>query len=153
MMPADDATRIRNIAILGQGGAGKTTLADALLFAGGVVNRLGRVTEGSSSFDFEPEEQKHQVSVSSALHHLSWKKHEITIVDTPGYANFLTDSRHALRAVDGAVFVIPGSAVKVETQRLWAWTQEEGIGCVGFLGNLDREKVEVEAVLERVGAA
>ncbi|MGH7858988.1 MAG: GTP-binding protein, partial [Candidatus Binatia bacterium] len=152
-MPADDVSRIRSIATLGQGGVGKTTLADALLFAGGTVNRLGHVTEGSSNFDFEPEEHKHQVSISSAVHHVSWKKHEITIVDTPGYANFLADSRHALRAVDGGVLLIPGSAVKVETQRLWAWTEEEGIGCIGFLSNLDRESVEIDAVLERVGAA
>src|ERR1043166_10211835 len=101
--------------MLGQGGVGKTSLADALLFAAGKVNRLGRVDDGSSLFDFEPEETRHKVSISAALNHVSWKKHEITIVDTPGYASFLHESRQAMRAVDGGVFVLsPSGQRKVE---------------------------------------
>ncbi len=93
--------------MIGQGSIGKTSLADALLFAAGKVNRLGRVDDGSSLFDFEPEETRHRVSISTALHHLAWRKHELTIVDTPGHANFLNESRQALRrrrrGGDGAV--------------------------------------------------
>src|SRR5262249_35276417 len=119
-MPIEDVSKIRNVAILGQGGVGKTSLADALLFAAGKVNRLGRVDDGSSLFDFEPEEIRHKVSISASLHHLHWKKHEVTVVDTPGYANFLSESRQALRAVDGAVVILPPSGqVKIELQRLW----------------------------------
>ncbi|MGH7804678.1 MAG: elongation factor G, partial [Candidatus Binatia bacterium] len=152
-MAVDDVTRIRNIAIFGQGGVGKTSLADALVFAAGGAARLGRVDDGSSLFDFEPEEAKHKVSVASAIYTTSWKKHEVTIVDTPGYANFLAESRHALRVVDGAIVVIPpGGQVKVELERLWGWSGEEGVGCVGFIGNLDREELDLDAVLERVGA-
>ena len=153
-MPTEDVSKIRNVAILGQGGVGKTSLADALLFAAGKVNRLGRVDDGSSFFDFEPEEIRHKVSISASLHHLQWKKHEVTIVDTPGYANFLSESRQAMRVVDGAVVVLPPSGqVKVELQRLWAWAQEEGLGCVGFVTHLDREAVDLENALEQTSKA
>ena len=147
-----DVSQVRNVAMIGQGGVGKTSLADALLFAAGKVNRLGRVDDGSSLFDFEPEEIRHKVSVSAALHHLAWKKHELTIVDTPGYANFLDESRQALRAVDGAVMVLPPNGqVKVELQRLWAWARDEEVGCVGFMTHLDRDSTDLEAVLTHVG--
>jgi elongation factor G len=149
-MPIEDVSKIRNVAILGQGGVGKTSLADALLFAAGKVSRLGRVDDGSSLFDFEPEEIRHKVSISASLHHLHWKKHEVTLVDTPGYANFLSESRQAMRAVDGAVAVLsPSGQVKVELQRLWAWAQEEGLGCVGFITHLDREAVDLDSALEQ----
>ncbi len=151
-MAIEDVSKIRNVALLGQGGVGKTSLGDALLFAAGATNRLGRVDDGSSLFDFEPEETRHKVSISAALHHASWKKHEITIVDTPGYSSFLAESRHALRAVDGGVLVLsPGGQVKVELERLWAWSGEEGLGCVGFLTHLDKEIGEFERALEHVG--
>ncbi len=150
-MAIEDVAKIRNVAMLGQGSVGKTSLADALLFAAGKVNRLGRVDDGSSLFDFEPEETRHKVTISAALHHLSWKKHEITIVDTPGSASFLSESRQALRAVDGAVLVLaPSGQVKVELQRLWGWAQEEGLGCVAFVTHLDREPGDVEQALDHV---
>jgi elongation factor G len=153
-MPIEDVSKIRNVAILGQGGVGKTSLADALLFAAGKVNRLGRADDGSSLFDFEPEEIRHKVSISASFHHLQWKKHEVTVVDTPGYANFLNESRQALRAVDGAVVVLsPSGQVKVELQRLWGWAQEEGIGCVGFVTHLDREAVDLDNALEQTSKA
>src|ERR1044072_8979219 len=125
--------------MLGQGGVGKTSLADALLFAAGKVTRLRRVDDGSSLFDFEPEETRHKVSISTALHHLTWKKHEITIVDTPGYASFLSGSREALRAVDGAVLVLsPSGQVKVELSKLWEYAGERGLGCIGYVTHLDK---------------
>src|SRR5207237_594108 len=131
---------IRMSAQLGQCEIGNTSLADALQFASGKVNRLGRVDDGSSLFDFEPEETRHKVSISAALHHLPWKKHEVTIVDTPGYASFLSESRQAMRAVDGGVLVLSASGqVKIELQKLWAWAQEDNLGCVGFITHLDRE--------------
>jgi elongation factor G len=151
---ARDAASIRNVAVVGQGGVGKTTVAEAMLFAGGATSRLGRVTDETSNFDFEPEEHRHKVSISTALHHLAWKRHEITVVDTPGYANFLVETRHALRAVDGAVLVLPPSGqLKVETQRIWGWLGEEGIGAIGFVTYLDREGTDPAALLDRVGQA
>jgi elongation factor G len=153
-MPIDDVGKIRNVAMLGQGSVGKTSLADALLFAAGKVKQLGRVDDGSSLFDFEPEETRHKVSISTALHHLSWKKHEVTIVDTPGYASFLSESRQALCAVDGGVLVLsPSGQVKVELAKLWEAAAERNIGCIGFITHLDREAGDVESALQQVSTA
>ena len=95
---ADDVKLVRGVGVAGQGGVGKTSLADALLFGAGAVTRLGRVDDGSSVFDFEPEEIRRKITLSSALHSLTWKKHDITLVDLPGYANFLPDALNCMRA-------------------------------------------------------
>src|SRR4030095_937103 len=108
-MPADDVTRIRSVAIVGQGGAGKTPVADALLFAAGAVTRIGRVDDGTSSFDTEPEEARRKSSITGAIHHCGWKKHEVNLIDTPGYSAFLHDTRNCLAAATG-VLVGLGSA-------------------------------------------
>src|SRR5205814_7260296 len=84
-MPAEEVTRLRNVAVVGQGGAGKTTVADALLFAAGASSRLGRVDDGSSAFDIEPEEVRRKSSITAGLHHAAWRKHELNLIDTPGY--------------------------------------------------------------------
>ena len=110
-MPAEEVAKIRNVAIVGQGGTGKTTVADALLFAAGVTNRLGRVDDGSSLFDTEPEEARRKSTITGALHHASWRKHDLNVIDTPGYSAFLHDTRNCLRAATGAVLVLgPRSA-------------------------------------------
>ena len=103
-MAAMELENLRSVGILGQGGSGKTSLAEAMLFAAGATQRLGRVQDGTSIFDYEPEEIKHQVSISSAFHSLSWKKHSLTVADTPGYAAFLADSINCTRAFGAAVF-------------------------------------------------
>ncbi|MEA2623989.1 MAG: elongation factor [Candidatus Binatota bacterium] len=150
-MPVEDGSKIRNVAIFGQGGVGKTSLADGLLFASGAAARLGHTSDGSSAFDFEPEEIHHQVSLSTALATVPWRKHEITLLDTPGYANFLAETRDALRVVDGGVLLLPpGAQIKVETERVWRWAGEEGIGCLGFVSNLDREEADLDGLLERL---
>src|SRR3989304_2178301 len=102
-MAIEDVSQVRSIGIVGQGGGGKTSLAEAMLFNAGVTTRLCRVDDGSSNFDFEPEEVRRRLSLSGAFHHAPWKKHEIIIVDTPGYANFLPDTLNAMRACSGAV--------------------------------------------------
>src|SRR5262245_3408722 len=118
-MPADEVAKIRNVAIVGQGGGGKTTVADALLFAAGAVNRIGRVDDGSSMFDTEPEEARRKSSITSGLHHASWKKLELNVIDTPGYSAFLHDARNCLKAATGAVVVVgpTGGEAKVELEK------------------------------------
>ena len=105
-MPAEEVARLRNVAIVGQGGAGKTTVADALLFAAGASTRLGRVDDGSSAFDIEPEEVRRKSSIAGGLHHAPWRKHELNLIDTPGYSAFLHDTHNCLRAATGAVLVL-----------------------------------------------
>ena len=91
-MAADDMHSIRTIGLLAEGGAGKTTLGEALLYAAGETTRQGRVEDESSVFDFEPEEMRRKTTLSTAFHTLHWKKHDICLVDPPGYANFLPDT-------------------------------------------------------------
>ena len=141
-MSAEEVARLRNVAIVGQGGTGKTSVADALLFAAGAVTRLGRVDDGSSAFDTEAEEQKRKSTITAALHHLTWRKHEVNLLDTPGYSAFLHDSRNCLVAATGAVLVLgpTGGEVKVETEKVWGWCRERGLPVVGFVTRLDRER-------------
>jgi len=153
-MPADEVSKIRNVAIVGQGGAGKTTVADALLVAAGAVSRFGRVDEGSSAFDTEPEEIRRRSSITAALHHAAWRKHELNLIDTPGYSPFLHDTRNCLRAATGAVLVLgpTGGEVKVETEKVWAWCEELGLPRIAFVTRMDRERAAIEHALDDLKA-
>jgi len=153
-MATEEVTKLRNVAIIGQGGTGKTTVADALLFAAGATTRLGRVDDGSSAFDIEPEEQRRKSTITAALHHAPWRKHEINLIDTPGYSAFLHDTRNCLRAATGAVLVLgpTGGEAKVEVEKLWAWCQELGLPRIGFVTRMDRERASIEHALEDLKA-
>jgi elongation factor G len=143
-MATDDVQRIRSIGLIGQGDVGKTTLGEAMLFTAGVVTRMGRIGDGTAAFDFEPEEIKHQVSLGAAFHHVPWKKCEITLVDTPGYANFLSEARCCLRGLTGAVLVLsPTGDLKVEAERVWTWAQEERLPIAVFVNRMDRERADL----------
>src|SRR4026207_1970207 len=96
IMAVAEFDKLRNVGILGQGGSGKTSLGEAILFAAGATQRFGKVLDGTSVLDFEPEEIKHRVTISTAFHSLSWKKYGITLIDTPGYAAFLADSINSI---------------------------------------------------------
>ena len=153
-MPADEVAKVQNIAVVGQGGAGKTTVADALLFAAGAVTRLGRVDDGTSAFDTEPEEQRRKTTITAALHHVAWRKHEVNLIDTPGYSSFLHDARNCLHAATGAVLVLgpTGGEVKVEAEKVWGWLAELGIPAVGFITRMDRERADVGHALKDLQA-
>ena len=150
-MAATELEKLRNVGILGQGGSGKTSLGEAMLFVAGVTQRLGRVQDGTSVFDYEPEEVNHLTSISTAFHSLGWKKCNITLVDSPGYAAFLADTINCMRAFGGAVFVLnPSVGLRVESERLWARAGELGIGRMLFVSKMDHEQPGVE---ERVNSA
>ncbi|TMA83454.1 MAG: elongation factor G [Deltaproteobacteria bacterium] len=153
-MAAEEVARIRNIGIVGHGGTGKTYLADALVFAAGATNRLGKVDDGSSLFDFEPEEVRRRTTIASAFHHCTWKKHEVTLADTPGYSVFQAETRATLAAMTGAVLVLsPHGEVKVELEHAWTWCGELGIPVLGFMSRLDREETDLPSALEPVVTA
>ena len=147
-MAAIEAGQLRNVGLLGHRGAGKTSLGEAMLFAAGSTNRLGRVEDGSSAFDYEPEEIHRQVSISAAFHSLEWKKTVCALVDTPGFATFLPETIHSLAAFGGAVFVLhAGAGLRVETERLWGYAGERGLPRMFFVNRMDREETDpVEAV-------
>ncbi len=119
-MKVYDAAAIRNVALVGHGGCGKTQLISAMLFAAGAVNRLGRVDDGSTVTDFDDEEIARKHTLSSSLAHAEWQNTKINLIDTPGLANFLTDARAALRVAEGAVVVVDAvHGVEVQTEKLW----------------------------------
>jgi elongation factor G len=136
-----ETNRLRNIAIIAHGKAGKTTLAEAMLFDSGSTDRLGRVDDGSSVMDFEPEEIKRSLSISSSFNYLEWNKHKINILDTPGDANFIIDTKNSLQAVDGSVIVIDAvSGVEVQTEKVWEYASQFGLPRLFFISKLDRER-------------
>ncbi len=133
--------RLRNVALIAHGKAGKTTLAEAMLFDGGQTDRLGKVDEGTSVMDFEPEEIKRNLSISSSFHHVEWDKHKINLVDTPGDANFIMDTKNSLQAVDGAIVVVDAVAgVEVQTEKVWEYAGQFELPCLFFVSKMDRER-------------
>ena len=111
--------KLRNLGIVGQGDAGKTSLVEAILFNTGMTDRLGKVDDGSSNMDFEPEETKRKITITSTLHHCEWNDHDLHIVDTPGYTNFLHDTRGCMRVLGGAVLVISWRGVHSVSSGDW----------------------------------
>ena len=136
-----ETSKIRNLGIIAHGGAGKTSLAEAILFNTGMIDRLGRVDDGTSTMDFEPEEIKRKISITSALDHCEWNGHSIHIVDTPGYGNFIADTRACMRTLDCAVVILSAiSGVKAQTEEIWSWANEFEIPRIAFVNKLDRER-------------
>ncbi|HXG22468.1 MAG TPA: elongation factor G [Methylomirabilota bacterium] len=147
-MAVDDIRRMRTVGLLAEGGAGKTTLGEALLYAAGATTRPGRVEDGSSVFDFEPEEIRRKITLSTAFHSLTWKRHHVFLVDPPGYANFLADTRYAMEAMSSAVFVAnPSGQLKVESERLWGWANDLGLARLVCISRADREEGSLEQAL------
>ncbi|MFC1516653.1 GTP-binding protein, partial [Thermodesulfobacteriota bacterium] len=140
---AENTESLRNIALAAHGGAGKTSLAEAMLFNTGVTNRLGRVEDGNTAMDFEPEELKRKISLSSSFHQCDWKNHTISLIDTPGDQNFFSDTRCCMQAADGVVVVIDAvDSVKVQTEQAWEFIEELNLPCVIFINKLDRERAD-----------
>lgn len=148
---SESVNELRNIGLVGHGGAGKTSLAEALLFDAGVTNRLGSVDKGSSVMDFEPEEVRRHISISTAFHQYTWKKHKVNIIDTPGDANFFSDTRSCLLAADGAIFVIEAiDGVKVQTEQAWEFADKLEMPRVVFINKMDRDRADFFATLKDV---
>ena len=142
-MPNVDVKEVRNIAILSHGAAGKTSLADALLFTSGAVDLMGSVDAGNSVFMHEPEEISRKISITSSLGFADWKGVRINIIDTPGYINFLEEARGTLRAVDGAVLIISAiSGVKAETEKIYKFACDYEIPRIAFVSKLDKERAD-----------
>ena len=143
--------QIRNIALIAHVGSGKTSLGEAMLFNAKVTTRLGRVDDGTSNFDFEPEEIKRKITISSAIHHCSWKKHFINIIDTPGDDNFLSETKLALQGADGVILVIDATAgVKVGTEKVWEFAEELSLPKIIYVSKMDRERADFYKVVEEV---
>lgn len=143
------ADRIRNVGLFSHGGAGKTSLAEALLYDSETVNRLGKVEDGTTVTDFDPDEIKRRISVSTALAPLAWRDTKINVIDAPGYADFLGEVNSALRVTDGAVVLIDASAgIEVGTEQAWRLLDDRKIPRLVFINKMDRENANFSRFLE-----
>ena len=137
------ADRIRNVALIGHRGSGKTSLCEALLFEAGVINRLGRVQDGSTVSDFEPDEQERSMSIGASVASFEHADRKVNLIDTPGEPSFIADTIAALRVVDAAVVVVNAvMGVEVHTERLWERAEGEGLARLVFVNMLDRERAD-----------
>src|SRR5581483_6515191 len=145
--------KIRNIAVVGHRGVGKTSLAEALLFQAGKTTRLGTVEGGTTTSDWDDLEQKRAMSLSGSLLHVDWQERKINLVDCPGDAGFQADTYAALRVVEGALVVVSGvMGVEVNTSKVWRRADEYELSRVVYLNMLDRERADFFRVLEAVRA-
>jgi elongation factor G len=148
-MKVYDAQTLRNVALVGHSGAGKTQLLSALLFDAGAVNRLGRVDDGSSVTDYDEEEIARKHTLSSSLAYAEWNKNKINFIDTPGMANFLSEARATLRVADTALVVVDAvSGVQVSTEKVWEIAGELEVPRLVVLNRVDRERASLERSLD-----
>jgi len=146
-----ESKSLRNMAVIGHGGTGKTSICESLLYVSGKNERLGRVDDGSSTMDFEPEEQKKHVSISSAANFVEWEKHKINIIDTPGDSNFTFDIECSLSVVDNVVVVIDSvGGVEFQTQKVWELADKYCLPRIIFVNRMDRERADFNKVLESI---
>ena len=147
-MKVHTVANIRNVALVGHSGSGKTQLASAILFDTAMVNRLGTVDDGTTVTDFDEEEIARKHTLSSSVAYAEWGKIKINIIDTPGVANFMSDTRAAMRVADAAVIVVDAVAgVEVQTEKVWNIAQELELSCLVVLNRLDRERASLDRSL------
>jgi len=149
-----DGQNIRNVALVGHGGSGKTQLISALLFAAGMVNRLGKVDDGTSVTDYDEEEIQRKFSISAALAYAEWGKTKINFIDTPGYNIFLHETEAGLLAADSVLMLVHGVAgVEVQTEKTWKFAEERGLPSLIVLNQMDRDRASFDRSLESLRSA
>lgn len=140
--------KLRNVCLMSHGGAGKTTLAEAMLFNTGVLDRFGKVNDGTTATDYDPEEIKRKITISTAMAPCEWKDCKINIIDTPGYFDFVGEVKQGIRVSDSAVILVPAKGgVAVGTEKAWAYAKEQGIPKIFFVSKMDEENANFFEVL------
>lgn len=146
-----ESKSLRNLAIVGHGGTGKTSLCESFLFISGKNERLGRVDDGTSIMDYEPEEQKRRISISSSINFVEWNKYKINIIDTPGDSNFTYDIKCSMSVVENALVVIDAvGGVEFQTQKVWEYADGFNLPRIVFINRLDRERADFSAALASI---
>ncbi|HEY7867769.1 MAG TPA: elongation factor G [Methylomirabilota bacterium] len=144
-----DIAKIRNVAFVGHGGVGKTSLVEAILFACGATTRLGRVDDGTTTTDFDPDEIKRKISLNTAAAFCDHKGHRLNLIDTPGYGDFVADARAGLRVASAAVVVVDAVAgVQVQTEKVWKFANDYSLPRAIVINRLDRERADFSRTLE-----
>ena len=149
-----DIGKIRNVAFVGHGGVGKTSLVESILFASGAITRLGRVDDGTTTTDFDPDEIKRKISLNTAVAFCDYKGHRFNLIDTPGYGDFVADARGGSPRGDAAMMVVDAVAgVQVQTEKVWKFAGEYALPRVIVISRLDRERADFFRTLESCGSA
>lgn len=143
--------QLKNVGIFAHGSAGKTSLVEAMLFNTGAINRLGRVEDGTTTSDYHPEEVKKQITIHTSIVPCEWKENKLNLLDTPGFSDFISDVKGALRVVDGALFVICAVAgVEVQTELIWGMADERRMPRAVFVNKMDRENASFDKTLSEM---
>lgn len=149
-----ETNSIRNVAVVGHGGCGKTTLVSAMLFITGAASRLGKVEDGTTTTDFDPDEIERRISLQAGVAFSEWRKVKINLIDAPGYANFFGEAKAALRVADAAIFVVDSvSGVEVQTTKAWRVAGEYGLPRMVVVNRMDRERASYDRVLDSLQSA
>lgn len=143
--------KVRTFALVGHGDAGKTSLTEAMLYDANMTTRLGKIEQGNTVTDYDPKEIKRGISINSSLAYLNWKDATFNIIDTPGYLDFIVDTKSSLRVVDCAIMVVCGvSGVEVQTEKVWDYAEEFQIPRIFFINKLDRERADFDGVVNMI---
>ena len=150
-MPKYGLENIHNIVLLSHGGAGKTSLSEAMLFNAGVINRLGKVDDGSSTSDYDPDEAKRRISINLSILPLTWRERKINVLDTPGYADFVGEVKAGMRVSEGAIITVCAtSGVEVGTEMVWDYCEEAKLPRLVYVNKMDRENADFFKVVGEI---
>ncbi len=150
-MPKYGLENIHNVVLLSHGGAGKTSLSEAMLFTAGVISRLGRVDDGSSTSDYDPDEAKRRISINLSILPLTWRERKLNILDAPGYADFVGEVKAGMRVSDGAIVVVcAASGVEVGTEMVWGYCEEAKLPRLVYINKMDRENADFFKAVQEI---
>ena len=150
-MTKNDVEKVRTFALVGHGDTGKTSLTEAMLFDANMTTRLGKTEQGNTVTDYDPKEIKRGITINSSLAYLDWKDSTFNIIDTPGYLDFIIDTKSSLRVVDCALIVVCGvSGVEVQTEKVWDYAEEFQLPRIFFINKMDRERADFNAASEKI---
>ncbi|MGD9048373.1 MAG: GTP-binding protein, partial [Anaerolineae bacterium] len=145
--------KLRNVVLLGHGGAGKTSLVEAMLFNTGAVNRLGRVDDGTSISDWDDEERRRNMSINTSLIPCEWERHKLNMIDTPGYMDFVGEVIGGIGVADAAVVVLDsGGGVEVGTEQVWLHAEERKLPRLAYVNKMERENIDFQQVVDQLAA-
>ncbi len=143
--------KLRNVCLMSHGGAGKTTLAEAMLFNTGVLDRFGKVNDGNTTTDYDPEEIRRKITISTAIAPCEWKDYKINVIDTPGYFDFVGEVKQGIRVSEAAIILVPAKGgVAVGTEKSWAYAKEQGLPKMFFVNKMDEENANFFEVLDQL---